>query len=76
VVISLAVAHAVALLKRYVPDRDPKLLHKDYLFEDDEEQEWDTLIDSVYDTAQYFVSQYDLSMVNNQNDEDSSGAQS
>jgi hypothetical protein len=31
-VISSVVAHVVALLKSYVPDLDPELLHKDYPF--------------------------------------------
>jgi chromosome segregation ATPase len=73
-VISLAVAHVVALLKSYVPNLYPELLRKDYPFEDDDE--WDTLIDSVYDTIQYFVSQYDFSVVNDQGDGGSLGAQS
>jgi hypothetical protein len=50
--ISLVVAHAVALLKSYLHDLDTELLHRDYPFDDDEE--WDTLIDSVYDTPQHF----------------------
>jgi CRISPR/Cas system-associated endonuclease/helicase Cas3 len=66
-VISVAVAHAVVLLKSYVPDLDPELLRKDYPFEEDGER--DTLIDSVYETAQYFVSQYDFSIVNDQGGE-------
>jgi hypothetical protein len=48
---------------------------EDYPFEDDEEQEWDALINIMYDTAQYFVSQYDFSVVNDQDDEGSPGAQ-
>jgi hypothetical protein len=35
-VISSAVAHAVALLKSYTSDLDPELLNKDYPFGDDE----------------------------------------
>jgi hypothetical protein len=61
-VISSAVAHAVALLKSYVPDLDTKLLCRDYPFDDDDER--DTLIDNVYDTAKHFVSQYDFSVAN------------
>jgi hypothetical protein len=71
---SSTVAHAVALLKSHVPNPDPELLRKDYPLEDDDER--DTLIDSVYDTAQYFVSQYDFSGFNDQGDEGSPGAQS
>jgi hypothetical protein len=65
-VISFAVAHVVVLLKSHVPDLDTELLHRDFPFADDEER--DALIDSVYDTAQYFVSQYDFSVVNDQDD--------
>jgi hypothetical protein len=50
------------------------VLCKDYPFEDDDEQ--DSLIDSMYDTAQYFVSQYDFSVFNDQGDEGSPGTQS
>jgi hypothetical protein len=53
-VVSLAVAHAVALLKSYTSDLDTELLRRDYPFEDDDE--WDTLIDSMYDTTQHFMS--------------------
>jgi hypothetical protein len=72
-VISSMVALAVALLMSYVLDLDIELLHRDYPFEDDDEQ--DTLIDSMYETAQHFVSQYDFSKVNDQDDEGSPGAQ-
>jgi hypothetical protein len=41
-------------------------------YEDDEEQ--GTLIYIVYETGQYFVSQYDFSIVNDQGDEGSPGA--
>jgi hypothetical protein len=54
VVISSAVAHAVALLKSYMPDLDIVLLRWDYPFDDGDE--WDALIDIIYDTAQHFVS--------------------
>jgi hypothetical protein len=60
------------LLKRYTPDLDRELLHRDYQFDDDEE--WDALIDSMYDTAQHFVSQYNFSVVNDQDDKGSPGA--
>jgi hypothetical protein len=65
-VISFAVAHVVVLLKSHVPDLDTELLHRDFPFADDEER--DALIDSVYDTAQYFMSQYDFSVVHDQDD--------
>jgi hypothetical protein len=73
-VISLVVAHAVALLKSYVPNLDPELPREDYPFEEDEE--WDSLIDSMYETTQYFVSQYKFSVVNDKSDEGSPGSQS
>jgi hypothetical protein len=71
IVISSVVAHEVASVKSYIPDLDLELLRKDYPFEDDEER--DMLIDNVFETAQYFVSQYDFSVVN---DQDSPDAQS
>jgi hypothetical protein len=71
-VISSAVAHVVALLKSYVPDLDAELHRRDYPLEDDNER--DAIIDSVYETAQNFVSQYDFSVVNDQDDEGSPGA--
>jgi hypothetical protein len=53
-VISSAVAHTVALLKSLTPDLYTEKLRRDFPFDNDEEQ--DALVDSVYDTAQYFVS--------------------
>jgi hypothetical protein len=44
--ISLAVAHAMVLLKSHTPDLDRELLRRDYPFDDDEER--DTLIESVF----------------------------
>jgi hypothetical protein len=70
-VISLVVAHVVALLKSHAPDLVTELLHRDFPFADDEER--DALIDSVCDTAHHFVSQYDFSVVNDQDDNGSPG---
>jgi hypothetical protein len=70
-VLSSTVAHAVALLKSHTPNLDRELLHRDFPFADDE---WDALIDSVYDTTQHFVSQYDFFAVNDQDDNGSPGA--
>jgi hypothetical protein len=53
-VISSVVAHAVALLKSQTPDLDVEKLQRDFSFDNDEER--DTIVDSIYDTAQYFVS--------------------
>jgi hypothetical protein len=58
-VISSVVAHAVALLKSHTPNFDTEHPQRDFPFDNDEEQ--DALIDNVYDTAQYFMSQYDFS---------------
>jgi chromosome segregation ATPase len=59
--ISSIVAHVVVLLKSYTPDLDTELLRRNYPFDDDDKR--DALIDSVYDTAQHFVSQYEFSVV-------------
>jgi hypothetical protein len=69
--ISLAVAHAVALLKSHTPDLDAEKLWRDFPFYNDEE--WDALVDSVYGTAQYFVSQCDFSVTNESDDNGSPG---
>jgi hypothetical protein len=62
---SSTVAWAVALLKSgTILHLDLELLRKDYPFGDDEEQEWDALINNMYNIAQYFVSQYDFSVAN------------
>jgi hypothetical protein len=70
--ISSAVAHTVALLKSHTPDLVTELLHRDFPFDDEEEQ--DALIDSVYDTAQHFMSQYDFSVLKDLDDNGSPGA--
>jgi hypothetical protein len=69
---SSAVAHAVALLKSHTPDLDIEQLHRDFPFDNDEER--DALIDSVYGTAQHFMSQYDFSLINDPDDGGSPGA--
>jgi hypothetical protein len=46
-------AHVVALVKNHVPDFDVKILRTDFTIN---EVERDALVDSVYDTAHYFVS--------------------
>jgi hypothetical protein len=71
-VISFAVAHVVALLKSYMPDLDAEKLLRDFLFDNNEE--WDALVDSVYNTAKYFVSLYDFSVTNQSDDNGSPGA--
>jgi hypothetical protein len=54
VVNSSVVGHVVALVKSHMPDFDAEILRRDFPINDEER---DTLVDSVYDTAQYFVSQ-------------------
>jgi hypothetical protein len=48
VVISSAVAHAVALMKNHMPDFDAEILQRDFSIN---EVEQDAVVDSVYDTA-------------------------
>jgi hypothetical protein len=66
------VAHDVALLKSHTPDLDAEKLRRDFPYDNDEE--WHALVDSVYNTAQYFVSQYDFSVTNESDDNGSPGA--
>jgi hypothetical protein len=65
-VTSSVVSHVVALMKSHAPDLDIELLRRNFPFADDEER--DALIDNVYDTVHHFVSQYDFSTVNDQDD--------
>jgi hypothetical protein len=58
------VAHAMALVKNHVPDFDTEILRRDFSIE----------VDSVYDTAQHFVSLYDFSVLNESDDNKSPGA--
>jgi hypothetical protein len=71
-VISSVVAHTVAFLKSHTPDLDTEKLRRDFSFDDDEER--DALIDSVYDTAQHFMSQYDSFVANDHDDNGSPSA--
>jgi hypothetical protein len=68
---SSAVAHAMALLKSHTPDLDTEILQREFPFTDEER---DAIVDSVYDIVQYFVSQYDFSVLNELNDNGSPGA--
>jgi hypothetical protein len=70
-VTSSAVAHAMTLVKNHVHDFDTKILRRDF-YVDEAEQE--ALVDSVYDTAQHFVSLYDFSVLDESNDNKSHGA--
>ncbi len=51
-------ANAVALMKNHLPDLDIEILRKDCMVDDTERE---ALIDSAYDTTQYFVPLYDFS---------------
>jgi hypothetical protein len=51
---------AMALVKSHLPDFDAEILLRDFIIND---EEWDVLVDSVYDTAQYSTSQYDFSVL-------------
>jgi hypothetical protein len=70
-VISSAVAHAMALVKNHMPDFDAEIHWRDFSIDD---VEWDALVDSVYDTVHYFVSQYDFSVLVESDDNGSAGA--
>jgi uncharacterized phage infection (PIP) family protein YhgE len=64
VVSSSAMAHAMALVKSHMPNFDAEILPWDFPINDEER---DALVDSVYDTAQYFassmISLYSLSQI-------------
>jgi hypothetical protein len=56
--ISSAVTHAMAPAKNHIPEFDVEILRRDFTINEAERK---VLVDSIYDTAQYFVSQYDFS---------------
>jgi hypothetical protein len=62
---SSAVSHAMALVKSHVPDFDAEILRWDFPIND---LKRDALVDSVYDTTQYFTSQYDFSVLSESDD--------
>jgi hypothetical protein len=55
--ISSVVAHAVALFKNYLPGLILELLRQDFTVND---AECETLVSSIFDAAQNFVSSYDF----------------
>jgi hypothetical protein len=59
-VISSMVANAMALVKNHMPDFDADILWRDFTVD---EGEHEALVDSAYDVAHYFVSQYDYSIL-------------
>jgi hypothetical protein len=67
-VISSVVANAMALVKNQMPEFDAEILRKDLTVDDTERV---ALVDSVYDTAQHFVSLYDFSALAKSNDNNS-----
>jgi hypothetical protein len=66
--ISSAVAHAAALFKNHIPDLNMELLHQDFTVDDVERG---TLVSSVFDVTQDFVSSYDFASLVESDDNDS-----
>jgi predicted nuclease of restriction endonuclease-like RecB superfamily len=56
--ISSAVTHAMAPAKNHILEFDAEILRRDFTINEAERK---VLVDSIYDTTQYFVSQYDFS---------------
>jgi hypothetical protein len=71
VVISLAVANAVTLMKNYLPDLDIEIVCMDFTIDD---AECETLVNSAYDAAHDFVFLYDFSSLAESDDNNSLGA--
>jgi hypothetical protein len=61
----------MALVKDHVPDFDTEILRRDFSVD---EAQREALVDSVYDTAQHFVSLYDFSVLAESDDNKSPGA--
>jgi hypothetical protein len=66
--ISLAVAHTVALFKNHLPDLNMEILRQDFTVDDDEHK---ALVSSAFDAAQDFVSLYDFTSLVESDDNDS-----
>jgi hypothetical protein len=60
----------MALVKNNMPEFDAEILWKDFTINDAGQE---ALVDSSYDTAQYFVSLYNLSMLAESDDNASPG---
>jgi hypothetical protein len=71
IVIFSVVAHAMALVKNHMLEFDAEILWKDFMVDDSGRE---GLVDSAYDTAQYFVSMYDFSALAKFDDNASPGA--
>jgi hypothetical protein len=65
--ISSAVAHAMALFKNHLPDLNLELLRQDIIVDDVERE---TLVSSTFDAAQDFVSLYDFASLAESDDND------
>jgi hypothetical protein len=66
--ILMAVANAMALLKSHLPDLDVELLRKDFTVD---EVEREALTSGAYDAAHEFASSYDFSSLAESEDNDS-----
>jgi hypothetical protein len=69
-VISSVVANAMALVKNHVPNFDTGIFRRDFTIDEGESE---ALVDSAYDVADYFVSQYDFSILPESDDNASPG---
>jgi hypothetical protein len=69
--ISSAVAHVAALFKNHLPDMNMELLCQDFTVDNAERE---TLVSSVFDAAQDFISSYDFASLVESDDNDSSKA--
>jgi hypothetical protein len=61
-------ANDMVLVKNHMPEFDAEILRKDFTV-----TERQALVDSAFDTVQYFVSLYDFSMLAESNDNASPG---
>jgi hypothetical protein len=66
--ISSAVAHAVALFKNHLPDLNMKLLCQNFTVDDVKRE---TIVSRAFDAAQDFVSSYDFTSLAGSDDNDS-----
>jgi hypothetical protein len=66
--ISSTVAHVAALFKNHLPDMNMELLCQDFTVDNAERE---TLVSSVFDAAQDFISSYDFASLVESDDNDS-----
>jgi hypothetical protein len=62
-----AVAHAAAMFKNHLTDLTMELLRQDFTVDDAERE---TLVSSVFDVAQDFISSYDFTSIVESDDND------